>query len=136
VTGVGISCTATDVTRYSRVVVWLAADVERSVRVRLSSDAYDTLFGGIASEFGADVSVGPEPRAVVINFGDFNYPPWTKEDWTAEQGYTVSDAEARELVLQRFEGLIFGPNATVDANGELSAPTEAGYLRIDNIHFR
>jgi spore coat protein H len=135
-TGVGIGCSSTDVTSSSTVVAWLAADVERSVRVRLSSGVYTSVFGGVPSEFGIDVVVGPEPRAVVIDFVEFSYPSWAKAEWSAGQGFPGTDAEARGLVLQSFEGLVFSPSASVDDAGELSAPTETGFLRVDNIYFR
>jgi spore coat protein H len=135
-TGIGISCADTDVTRYSSVVVWLSADVERPVRIRIASSAYVDLFGEVASEFGIDDVVGPDPRAFVIDFADLYYPSWAKEDWTAEQGFPGTDADALTQVLSRFSGLIFGPGATVDAAGELESPTESGFLRIDNIYFR
>jgi hypothetical protein len=134
--GIGIGCAETDVTRYSRLVVTLGADVERSVRVRASSSAYDDLFGGVLPEFGLDFSVGPEPRAIAIDLRALSYPTWAKDSWTAEQGFPGTDAEALDLVLSRFDGIVFGPTATVDAAGELSAPTETGFLRIDNIYFR
>jgi hypothetical protein len=134
--GIGLASPETDVSRHSAVVVWLAADVARQVRVRFSSPVYEEVFGGAWSEFGVDTSVGPVARAVVINFADLYYPTWAKEPWGVEQGFPGTDLEALELVLQRFDGLIFGPGATVDPAGELSTATEVGYLRIDNIYFR
>jgi spore coat protein H len=135
-TGIGIACVDTDVTPYSRVVVWLSADIERQVRIRVASSAYADLFGGVASEFGVDDFVGPEPRAFVIDFADLYYPSWAKDDWTEGQGFSGTDAEALAQVLERFSGLVFGPAASVDPAGELSSPTETGFLRIDNIYFR
>ena len=134
--GIGIGCAETDVSAYSTIVVWLSTDVERSVRVRISSSAYDELFGGVDAEFGRDYVVGTEPRAIVLDFDSVVYPGWAKDGWTADQGFPGTDAEALGLVLQHFNGLIFGPAATLDAAGELSAATETGYLRIDNIYFR
>lgn len=135
-TGVGIACGETDVTLYSTVVVWLSSDVPRSVRVRLASAAYDDDLGGIDGEFGVDRDVGPEPSPIAIDFADIHYPAWAKEAWTLEQGFPGTDVEARELVLRRFTGLVFGPGATLDAGGELSSERETGFLRIDNIYFR
>jgi hypothetical protein len=135
-TGIGIGSAETDVSAYSKIVVWLSTDVERSVRVRISSSAYDELFGGVDAEFGADYAVGPEPRAIVVDFAAVFYPSWAKDDWTADRGFPGTDAEALGLVLQHFNGLNFGPAATLDAAGELSAASETGYLRIDNIYFR
>lgn len=134
-TGIGLACAETDVRAYSKIVVWLSSNVERSVRVRISSRAYDDLFGGVLAEFGRDYAVGPDPRAIVIDFGEVYYPSWAKDGWSSGQGFPGTDAEAFGLVLQHFDGLIFGPAATLDATGELSAATETGYLRIDNIYF-
>jgi len=134
--GIGIWCAETDIARYSTLVVWLSADVTRQVRVRLASNAYEDLFGGIGNEFGVEYPVGPEPRAIAIELRDFYYPSWAKEDWTVEQGFPGTDAEALETVLSQFTGLIFGPSATRDAEGELTAASETGYLRIDNIYLR
>jgi spore coat protein H len=133
--GIGLTCGETDVTGYSSIVVWLSADVARSVRVRLQSSAYDDLFGGVPSEFGTDHFVGPVPTAIVIDFGDLYYPDWAKGQWTAGQGFPGTDAAASLLVRQRFGGLIFAPSATFDDSGELSGASEAGFLRIDNIYF-
>jgi spore coat protein H len=133
--GIGIWCAETDISRYSTLVVWLSADVTRQVRVRLASGAYDELFGGIGSEFGVEYAVGPTPRAIAVELRDFFYPTWAKDDWTVTQGFP-SDAEALEAVLQRFTGLVFGPSATLDPAGELTAASETGYLRIDNIYLR
>jgi spore coat protein H len=133
--GIGIWCAEVDISRYSTLVVWLSADVTREVRVRLDSSAYEELFGGIGSEFGVEYSVGPTPRAIAVELRDFFYPTWVKDDWTVAQGFP-SDAEALEIVLQRFTGLVFGPSATLDAAGELTAASETGYLRIDNIYLR
>jgi spore coat protein H len=134
-TGIGLACGETDVTQHSSIVVWLSADVARSVRVRLLSSAYDDLFGGVSSEFGTDHAVGPVPTAIVIDFADLYYPDWAKGQWTSGQGFPGTDAEASMLVRQRFGGLIFAPSATFDAQGELSVASEAGFLRIDNIYF-
>jgi hypothetical protein len=117
-------------------VVWLASDVTRLVRVRLSSTAYDELFGGIFSEFGVEHSIGPTPRALAIELRSFFYPSWAKEGWSAEQGFPGDDAQALETVLQRFTGLVFSPSATLDPAGELTAASESGHLRIDNIYLR
>jgi spore coat protein H len=134
--GVGISSAETDVSGYSRVVAWLSADKERTVRLRLVSPAYDEQFGGVLAEFGMDFAVGPEPRPVVLAFEDVYYPSWAKQGWATGQGFPGTDAEALQQVLQRFSGLAFGPAATMDAAGELAAATETGHLRVDNIYFR
>jgi hypothetical protein len=134
--GIGVAGVERDVSRYSAIVVWLSSDRPRQVRVRLTSPVFDTVFGGAWAEFGRDYSVGVEPQAVVIELEDIYYPSWAKEDWQPGQGFPGTDAEALALVLQRFDGLIFGPVATMDSAGQLSAETEAGFLRIDNIYFR
>jgi hypothetical protein len=134
--GIGIWCAEADISGYSTLVVWLSADVTRTVRVRLSSGAYDDLFGGVLSEFGVEYSVGPTPSAFRIDLRSFFYPAWAKESWSTEQGFPGSDTEALETVLQRFTGLVFGPTATLDAAGELTATIETGQLRIDNIYLR
>jgi hypothetical protein len=134
--GVIIASAETDVTQYTRIVAWLSADIPRQVRVRLLSPVYDELFGGALGEFGVDFSVGPEPRAFVLDIEDVYYPGWAKEGWAKGQGFPGTDREALQMVLQRFGGLAFGPAASMDSGGQLSAETEAGHLRIDNIYFR
>jgi hypothetical protein len=106
------------------------------VRVRIDSRAYEEVFGGVLSEFGVDLEVGPTAQAVVIDFADLSYPSWAKEGWSAGRGFAGSDSEALAIVLQRFTGIALGPTAHVDSSGELSAATDAGQLRIDNIYFR
>jgi hypothetical protein len=126
----------TDIRGYERIVVWLASDVPRSIRVRVASAAYDDTFGGIWSEFGVDDAIGTGRRSVSIPLASLQYPPWAKAAWTEGQGFPGTDAEALDLVLSRFSGLVFAPGATVDAVGELVAETETGHLRVDNIYFR
>jgi spore coat protein H len=133
---VGIASAETDVRGYERVVVWLASDRTRNIRIRVESPAYVDTFGGIWGEFGVDEVVTTQARAVSIPFLSLYYPEWAKIPWTAEQGFPGTDEEARDLVLSRFTGLTFGPAATVDDYGELVAETETGFLRIDNIYFR
>lgn len=134
--GIGIGGPESDISSYSTLVVWLSADVSRRVRVRLSSPAYDAEFGGILSEFGVDYNVGPSPRVLSIPLRSLYYPDWAKATWGDGQGFAMTDAEALERVLRRFDGVVFGPSATVDVEGELSAPVETGHLRIDNVYFR
>jgi hypothetical protein len=134
--GVGVGAAESDVRGYSALVVWLSTDIPRNVRVRLSSPVYEQVYGGILIEFGADVSVGVAPRAIVIPLLDIYYPPWAKDDWAEGQGFPGTEAEALQQVLARLDGIIFGPSATLDVGGELTAATETGYLRIDNIYFR
>jgi spore coat protein H len=132
--GLGLSCVETDVRRFSTIVVLLAADLTRSVRVRLASPVYTEEFGGIPAELGQDVVVGPEPRAVALERAGFYYPSWAKDAWQAGQGFAVDD-EAIERVLARFGGLVFSPGPTLDAAGELASATEIGRLRVDNVYF-
>jgi hypothetical protein len=120
---------------HSALVVWLSSDVQRQVRIRLSSPAYDQDFGGILPEFASDHTVGPEARAVLIDLRDFSYPEWAKLLWTGPQGFPGMDAEALSRVLERANGVIISPLATVDSAGELAADTETGHLRVDNIYF-
>ena len=133
--GVGLSCAEADARPFSTIVVWLAADVPRRVRVRLASPVYDEEFGGASVEFGQDVAVGPESRAFVLERASFYYPSWAKDDWAPGQGFPATDAEALERVLARLGGLVFGPTATLDERGELESATEVGHLRIDNVYF-
>jgi spore coat protein H len=134
--GIGIAGPESDMTRYSQLVVSVSANSARSVRVRIDSRAYAEEFGGVLSEFGIDREVGPTPQAIVIDFANLSYPSWAKEGWSAGQGFPGSDSDALAIVLQRFTGIAFGPTANVDSSGELSAATDTGQLRIDNIYFR
>ncbi len=133
--GVGIGSAESDLGGFSRIIVWMSADRAREVRVRVSSAAYEQELGGIAQEFGLEHVVGPEPQPFVIELSKLYYPTWAKEGWEEGQGFSA-DADARARVLQRFTGLMFAPSATVDPAGKLSAETETGHLRIDNIYFR
>ncbi len=135
--GVGIAVDGeADVSGYDRVVFTLSTDKARSVRVKLDSPAYTDEWGGIWSEFGIDLAVTPTPRRFSIRLSQFTYPSWAKDNWTEEQGFTVSDAAARQIVLERFGGLVFAPSASFDASGELQEETETGHLHIDNVYFR
>jgi spore coat protein H len=133
--GLGISSAETDVRTYTKIVVWVSSDVQRSLRVRVASPAYEDTFGGVFAEYGMDFTVGPEPKPIVLDFARMYYPTWAKDSWTAGQGFPGTDAEALDVLLQRFTGIVFGPAATVDGTGELTAPVETGYLRVDNIYF-
>jgi spore coat protein H len=133
--GVGIAAAESDVRAHSAIVVWLSSDRPRDVRVRLDSPAYVDEFGDVLIEFGVDHRVDTTPRPFVIEFERVYYPSWAKDDWEPGQGFT-GDAEALARVLQRFTGLVFGPAATVDATGQLTAESEVGWLRIDNVYFR
>jgi hypothetical protein len=126
----------TDIRGYERIVIWLASDVPRTIRVRIASAAYDDTFGGIWSEFGVDDVIGTERRSVSIPLAALHYPDWAKASWTVGQGFPATDVEALDLVLSRFSGLILAPSATFDGAGELLGETETGHLRIDNIYFR
>lgn len=135
--GMGIATEAEqDISSLTRVVVTLATDVPRTVRVRFASPIYDDTWGGIWSEFGIDLSVDSTPRAATIPFTALKYPAWAKAEWTTGQGFDVPDEEARLMVLQRFGGLVFAPAATFDEAGNLLVDPESGFLRVDNIYFR
>lgn len=125
-----------DVTTFKGITVWLASNKQRKVRIRVWSPAYDDTFGGIWSEFGVDRFVGPTPTAVKVDFADLIYPDYARAPWTPSQGFPGTDEEAKALVLSRFQGLIFAPEATFDGTGELASETETGWLRVDNIYFR
>jgi spore coat protein H len=133
--GLGLASPETDVRAYSKIVVWVSSDVPRALRVHVASPAYDEDFGGIFSELGMDYRVGPEAKPIVIDFARLYYPTWARDAWTEGQGFPGTDDEARDVLLRRFTGIVFGPAATVDAAGELSTPVESGYLRIDDIYF-
>jgi len=134
--GIGLATSESDVRAYSSIVVWMSSDRPRHVRVRIDSPAYQETFGTEFAEFGIDHDVGITPQPFVIDFSQLYYPSWAKDGWSAGQGFPGTDAEALDLVLQRFTALVFGPSATVDATGELGAASETGYLRIDNVYFR
>jgi hypothetical protein len=136
--GLGIVTEAAevDISALTRVVITMATDVPRNVRVRAASPAYDDTWGGIWSEFGIDLAVDSTPRVISIRLDSLMYPDWAKVAWTTGQGFAVPDDEARQLVLQRFSGLVFAPAATFDVNGDLTTDPEPGFLQIDNIYFR
>jgi spore coat protein H len=133
--GLGISSAETDVRGYSKIVVSVSSDVERQLRVRIASPAYEDTFGGVFNEFGMDFVVGPEPKAIVIDFSRLYYPAWAREGWVQGQGFPGTDQEALEVLLQRFTGIVFGPAATVDGVGELRGEVETGFLRVDGVYF-
>jgi spore coat protein H len=128
-----------DIRSLSRIMITLRTDVPRRVRIRLRSSVYDTVYGGIWSEFGEYYGASTVPRTVQINLHELEYPPWAKDTWTDGQGWpagAAGDAEALDAVLRNFDGLIFGPSATTDPAGELTAAEETGFVAIDNIYFR
>jgi hypothetical protein len=114
----------------------LSSDVRRNVRVGVASPAYGDEFRAIPGDFGREISVSPTPQRVVLPFDSLYYPQNLRTAWATDQGFTDSDAEARRRVLQRFQGLLFSPPPTLNAAHELSAESESGSLRIDNIYFR
>lgn len=125
-----------DISAFTRIMITLRTDVPRSVRIRLRSSVYDTTFAGAWSEFGGYYGASAVPRTVQIDLHDLEYPSWAKDAWTTGQGWTGSDEAALAEVLRNFGGLIFGPGATTDPAGELTAAEETGFLAIDNIYFR
>lgn len=126
-----------DISEYAQISMTLQTDAPRVVRVRLSSPAYDDEFGGAWVEFGTEFSVSPTPTTFKMRFDDLYYPEWAKDDWGAtDAGWTTSDEEALQLLLTRFDGLRFAPQATTTDDGELVTETESGTLQIDNIYFQ
>jgi hypothetical protein len=126
----------TDVTSYTGIVVLLSSNKQRKVRIRAVSPVYTESFGGIWTEFGVDRQVSPTPTPIKIDFAALSYPDWARAGWTGTQGFPGTDEEAKALVLSRFSGLIFVPDATLDASGEMLTETEDGWLRVDNMYFR
>jgi hypothetical protein len=135
--GMGLLTSAPEVsvTPYSELVFTFATDTARTVRVRLLTPAYDDTWGGIGSEFGVNLAGSASARTVVVPLDSFVYPPWAKDAWTAGQGF-LDEAAALKLALERFNGLVFGPAATLDATGELVSEVERGFLQVDNLYFR
>jgi spore coat protein H len=132
----GLYAAPADASTYSQLVVWLASDVPRQVRISFASPAYDDTFGGIWQEFSAELRVEPTAQPFVVDFSSLTYPAWARASWVTGQGFPGTDEEARALVLSRLNGLAFSPAATTDLDGELTAETETGYLRVDNIYFQ
>jgi hypothetical protein len=127
--------TDVDISDATYLVLTMSADKSRAVRIRANSPAYNDMWGEIWSEFGVDVSVSTTPQTLVLDLRNFVYPQWAKDPWTTGQGFTIPAAEALEMVLERFSGLVFAPGAIFDANGELLEAEDPGYIRIDNIYF-
>ena len=125
-----------DITSYSQISITVVADRSRNLRIRVSSPAYDDVFGGAWTEFGGDYAVSTTPTTVRMRLDRLYYPDWAKEAWTDGQGWTTSDDEALQVLLSRFDGLRFAPGATTDSSGELLEERETGYLQIDNIYFQ
>ncbi len=125
-----------DLRDYVQISLTLKADINRRVRVRVQSPAYNDAFKGIWSEFGQDFTVGTTPTTIKLRLDRLAYPSWARVVWTAGQGWTTTDAEALSVVLSRFAGLVFAPAATFTAAGDLAARTESGFLQIDNIYFQ
>jgi hypothetical protein len=125
-----------DVRGYSSLVLRLASDRPRNVRVRITSPAYEDTFGGAWSEFGLDLSVDASNRVFAIPLDALNYPDWARAAWSAGQGWSVSDAEALQTVLSRCNGIALTPSASFGATGELESDPEQGFIQIDNIYFR
>jgi len=115
------------------IIFTVVADRARTIRVRVESAIYMDTWGGIWSEFGREVAVGPTPRTIEVPLSSLVYPEWAKAAWTSGQGFTIPDTEARALVLRRFGGLVFTVSPTLDASGELISDVESGYVQLDNI---
>jgi hypothetical protein len=118
------------------IVLKLSSDRPRLVRVRVASPAYATVFGGIWSEFGAEVSVTPTPTTVSVQLGSLNYPSWARVQWSAGAGWTGTDQAALQTLLEQCTGLIFAPSATFGPGGELTSEVETGHLQIDDVYFQ
>lgn len=133
----GIGASETDVTGYDEIVLSLASDRPRIVRVRVASAAYAEDLNGIWTEFGDEVGVGVTPQTIAIPLSSLYYPPWAKDAWSETQGWPPEgENDARRTTLRRFTGILFSPFSNVAEDGELLAETETGYLKIDNIYLR
>jgi hypothetical protein len=89
---------------------------------------------GIPGEFGVDLSVGTQPRAMLIDYSDIAYPTWANRRGPSSR-VLLARMTRPELWCCR-GSMGWSSAATLDANGDLSAPSETGHLRIDNIYFR
>ncbi len=125
-----------DLSAFTEISVTMRCDRDREVRVRLNSPAYDESWGGVWSEFGSEFYVSTEPEVFKVVLDRIYYPDWAKDAWEAGQGWTYADAQARDEVIQRFNGLIFVPHATTDSAGEMLDAVEPGFLQVDNVYFR
>ncbi len=132
---IGIVNETADVRSYGGIRMTVRADVPRTVRIRLLSDAYDELWGGIWTEFGGYYEVGTAPTEFVFAFADQVYPDWAKDSWEADQGFTTSDAAALQQALASFTGILFNPEPSWDGDGNLQQASESGFLQIDNLAF-
>ncbi|HYO96286.1 MAG TPA: CotH kinase family protein [Polyangiaceae bacterium] len=125
-----------DIRARRAITVTLSSDRARVVRVRLASPAYETAFGGVWSEFGAEVSVTSAPKTVSIPLRSLAYPSWARLQWSVGAGWTGSDQTALQTVLEQCTGLIFAPGATFGSDGELTEEVEVGHLQIDNVYLQ
>jgi spore coat protein H len=126
-----------DISGYTQISFTLRTDSTRTVRVRLDSPAYDDVFGGAWREFGTEFSVTTTPTTYKMRLSSLYYPDWAKTAWTGTSaGWSTSDSEALQVLLQRFNGLIFIPQATTSSDGELATETDDGFIQIDNIYFQ
>jgi hypothetical protein len=128
---------AFDISGYTQLSITLKTDSPRRVRVRLSSPAYEDAFNGAWKEFGTEFSVSTTPKTYKMRLDQLVYPAWAKDDWAGTaKGWTTTDNEALEIILQRFDGLLFAPQATTLPDGELTSASESSILQIDNIYFQ
>jgi hypothetical protein len=125
-----------DLSSFSEISVTMRCDRARQVRVRLSSPVYDETWGGVWSEFGSDFYVSAEPQVFKVVLDRIYCPDWAKDVSEAGQGFAYAEAQARDEVIQRFNGLIFVPSATTDSAGEMLEAVEPGFLQVDNVYFR
>ncbi len=137
--GVGLATDdweAVDIRDLKEISITMMADRNRDVRVRVSSDVYDDVFGDVQSEFGVDFTVTEDITIFKVRLDRLYYPSWAKDDWDEGEGWTTSDREAATLVLSQFTGLIFSVAPNRDSEGEMREAQETGFLQIDNIYFR
>ncbi len=126
---------AFDVRAYDNLVMSLVADGPRMVRIRVMSGEYDDSWGGVWSEFGEYFDVSSTPTTVVVPLHGLTYPDWARDEWEDGQGWSGSDASALQQVLANFTGVLFGPHAHVDDEGNLQSDSESGFVQIDNLRF-
>ncbi len=134
--GIGYYGVAGDVRDKSHLVVSLAADPPRYVRIALASPVFDDDFGGAWPEFAVEIRVTSEPKEFGLPLTAFAYAAWAKDAWEDGQGWTTDDDEAKDWVLQHLNGVVFNPLPGVDPAGELVDETDPGWLQIDRIYLQ
>jgi hypothetical protein len=125
-----------DLTGFTLISLTMKSDVTRTVRVMVDSPVYYESFGNAWPNFMMEFQVGPTAQIFKVKLDKLYYPSWAKDAWGDGDGWTSSDEEALEQVLERFDGLIIQPVPNQDSAGELVDEVETGYLQVDNIYFR